>query len=274
MADFKASPIDPDASLMPSFGVGSRLGYHVHYGVDGGKARIIRAVLVTPSEVMENQPMLDLLWRTCFRWKSFPHQVTGDTTYGTIENIVALERAGIRAYLPLPDYSGRTPFFGLDRFAYDAERDVFRCPQGEVLRRVALIESTQMVRYRADAKTCLACPIRSQCTTSKVGRQVERSVYGGYLDRVRSYTTTPAYQKAMRKRKVWLEPLFGEAKQWHGLRRFRLRRLQKVNIEALLTASGQNLKRLLSRRGWGQRHWPGGAVGLHVLGPAIIPLSL
>ncbi len=41
-------------------------------------------------------------------------------------------------------------------------------------------------------------------------------------------------------------PLFGEAKDWHGLRRFRLRRLEKVNAEALLIAAGQNLKRLLA----------------------------
>lgn len=60
----------------------------------------------------------------------------------------------------------------------------------------------------------------------------------------------------MRKRAVWVEPLFGEAKQWHGLRRFRLRCLEHVNMEALLTAAGQNLKRLLRRQGWGYRPWP------------------
>jgi len=36
--------------------------------VDGGKARIILNALVTPFEVTENAPMLDLLWRTSFRW--------------------------------------------------------------------------------------------------------------------------------------------------------------------------------------------------------------
>jgi hypothetical protein len=46
----------------------------------------------------------------------------------------------------------------------------------------------------------------------------------------------------MTKRKVWLEPLFGEAKDWHGLGRVRLRGLWKVNVEALLLATGQNLK--------------------------------
>ena len=40
--------------------------------------------------------------------------------------------------------------------------------------------------------------------------------------------------------------MFAEAKEWHGMRRFRLRGLEKVNMEALLVASGQNVKRLLA----------------------------
>ncbi|MGO8948502.1 MAG: transposase [Ktedonobacterales bacterium] len=48
----------------------------------------------------------------------------------------------------------------------------------------------------------------------------------------------------MRKRNAWIEPLFAEAKDWHGLRRFRLRRLWRVNCEALVIAAGQNLETL------------------------------
>ena len=48
----------------------------------------------------------------------------------------------------------------------------------------------------------------------------------------------------MRKRGVWVEPLFGEVKEFHRSRRFRLRGLKKVNIEWMLIAVGQNLKRL------------------------------
>jgi hypothetical protein len=79
---------------------------------------------------------------------------------------------------------------------------------------------------------------------------------------VRAYHATEPYAKAMRKRQVWVEPLFAEAKQWHGLRRFRLRGLERVNGEALLIAAGQNLKRLLSRWGWRRRPFPSGAVGI------------
>jgi hypothetical protein len=53
----------------------------------------------------------------------------------------------------------------------------------------------------------------------------------------------------MRKRIVWGEPLFAEAKDWPGLRRFRPRGPENINSEALLIAAGQNLKRVLSHRG-------------------------
>src|SRR5439155_25469047 len=81
-------------------------------------------------------------------------------------------------------------------------------------------------------------------------------------ERVRSYQDLESYKKALRKRQVWVEPLFAEGKDWHGMRRFRLRRLWRVNSEALLRAAGQNLKRLLKKRGWGRRPFPTEAVAL------------
>jgi hypothetical protein len=64
----------------------------------------------------------------------------------------------------------------------------------------------------------------------------------------------------MRKRQVWVEPLFAEAKLWHGLRRFRRRGLENVNIEGLLIAAGRNLKRLLAATRWGRRNAPCGSL--------------
>jgi hypothetical protein len=42
--------------------------------------------------------------------------VTGDTTYGTAENIVAVEDQNVRGYVSLPDFGQRTPFYGASRF--------------------------------------------------------------------------------------------------------------------------------------------------------------
>ena len=253
-ADFLASKTDPDSSLMKRRETkGSHLGYYDHYVVDGGKARIILNALVTPFEVTENRPMLDLLWRTSFLWKLHPKQVTGDTAYGTTEIIAAVERADIRAYVPLTGAGKARPFFSKDEFTYDPENDSYLCPAGHGLRRFSEHAARKLTKYKADGATCAACSLRPQCTESKNGREVLRYYDEGYVDRVRSYRGTFPYEKALRKRRVWVEPMFAEAKDWHGLRRFRLRGLEKVNVEALLTASGQNIKRLVTARERGPR---------------------
>ena len=246
-ADFKVSTTDPDATAMRLKGGGTHLGYYTHYVVDGGKARIILQVLVTPSEVMDNHPMRDLIFRTRFRWKLRPRFVTGDTKYGTIENITALEDAGIHAYVPLPDWEERYEVWSASHFRYEAQADQYRCPQGQLLHRVGVVNPDGRQLYRAPAAICNACPVKGQCTTSHQGRRLYRHVGEEYRERMRSYQQTRAYQKALRKRQVWVEPLFAEAKDWHGLRRFRLRLLWRVNTEALRIAAGQNLKRLLKK---------------------------
>ena len=115
-SDYELSPTDPDASLMQHKRGASRMGYHAHYVVDGGKARVILNVLVTPADVTENQPMLDLLWRTLFRWRARVRRVTGDATYGTKEIVAAVEKASIRAYLSMADFESRSPYYGSSRF--------------------------------------------------------------------------------------------------------------------------------------------------------------
>jgi transposase len=261
-ADFRISTTDPDATPMRLKGGGIHLGYHTHYVVDGGKRRIILAVLVVPGEVMDNQPMLDLLWHVLFRWRNWPNQVTGDMTYGTAENIKAIEDAHIHAYIPLAERGQRTGYYGLADFTYDPVHDHYTCPQGQFLIPFHREEQTQVVEYRAVAGTCNLCPVKAACTTNKRGRHIHRSFFADYLDRVKAYAQTLACHKALNKRKVWIEPLFGEGKQWHGMRRFRLRRLWRVNCEALVIASGQNLKRLLQKRGWGRRPFPTEAMAM------------
>ena len=121
--------------------------------------------------------------------------------------------------------------------------------------------------YQAPTAAGQSCPVRERCTESTEGRKLNRPFDEEYRERVRGYHATAAYAKAMRKRKVWIEPLFAEAKDWHGLRRFRLRGLDRVNIEALLVAAGQNLKRRFSFQGWGRRPCPAGSAGWPTPGP-------
>jgi hypothetical protein len=98
--------------------------------VDGGKARVILNVLVTSSEVSENRPMLDLLWSSVFPAlaRRTPPSHGRRQVRGTRQNVAALEEAGIRAYVAIPNFDFRdTGLFGPGHLRYDPEKDLYVC---------------------------------------------------------------------------------------------------------------------------------------------------
>lgn len=202
--------------------------------------------------------MLDLAWWALFRWQLPLKMIVGDTRYGTIDNVVAVEAQGIQAFFPLHSETAHSRSkqkkFAANLFHYDPEGDAYICPQGQSLPLYHADHQQQRFIYKAVAKVCAACPVRSKCTSGNQGRRITHSMFKPVLDRVQAYTQTAAYQKAMRKRAVWVEPRFAEVKVCHQGRRFRLRGLLKVNIEALLKATGQNIKQLLKARTPGKLH--------------------
>jgi hypothetical protein len=90
--------------------------------------------------------------------------------------------------------------------------------------------------------------VKAECTDSQSGRHIFRYFFQDYLDRIKAYQDTEANQQAMRKRALWTEPLFGEAKQFHQLRRFRLRGSMKVNIEAGVQGAGKPVRNRSTNR--------------------------
>ena len=150
----------------------------------------------------------------------------------------------------LHESGGKPGFFPKRGLRYDAEEDAYVCPADKLLGPLGKKDGTdrgdKVAFYRARASECASCPLKPRCTTNKNGRQIRRYPGEHRVEMVRAYRETEPYRRAIRKRKVWVEPLFAEAKAWHGMGRFRLRTLWRANAEALLVAAGQNLKRLLS----------------------------
>ena len=61
-------------------------------------------------------------------------------------------------------------------FRYHEAHDRWECPQGEHLVRVGEDRARHVVRYRAHAHVCNACPLKGDCTDSDDGREIARSV--------------------------------------------------------------------------------------------------
>ena len=215
--DSNISLTDPDASPMNRFtGDKTTLGYHTHYVVDGGKARIILAALVTPASIMDNTPMLDLERWVRFRWRIIPRIAVGDTKYGTVANIVGLEQDRIRAYLPTADLTRRTPYYPLAAFHYAADRDVSICPQGQELPLRTQSYTMEYSVYHAPPEVLTLARCGHNAPTASMDETCIAPFFRLPGSAAR-YRQTEAYKKALRKRQVWVEPLFGEGKQWHGM---------------------------------------------------------
>ena len=85
--------------------------------------------------------------------------------------------------------------------------------------------------------------MKPKCTTAVV-RKVTRDLDEEVRDRVRALANTDAFQQSRRERKK-VEMRFAHMKRIFRLDRLRLRGLSGAKDEVLLTATAQNLKRLV-----------------------------
>lgn len=61
-------------------------------------------------------------------------------------------------------------------FTYHEHLDAWECPEGERLHRVETDMHQRLVRYRARAHVCNACPRKANCTESVSGREITRTL--------------------------------------------------------------------------------------------------
>jgi Transposase DDE domain len=59
-------------------------------------------------------------------------------------------------------------------FDYQADEDVWVCPEGEHLWPHEFDHERRLVRYRARAHVCNRCPLKEHCTDSDQGREIVR----------------------------------------------------------------------------------------------------
>lgn len=58
-------------------------------------------------------------------------------------------------------------------FVYRRQMDLWECPAGRFLVRIATDHERRIVRYRAPAQECNACSLKNNCTDSDEGRLLE-----------------------------------------------------------------------------------------------------
>jgi transposase len=241
----QVSTTDPDSTYATKGGTPARLGYYDNYLVDNASCVIVGVQATAARMSQETVAAQDMITRFAAWQGRAPESVAADTTYGNGEFLQWLADRSITPYMRTRDSIHRknSPFYGPERFTYEAENNRYICPAGQPLNYGGRSHRNRAWTYIGTRKRCGACSLRPQCTSAAF-RCLVIHQHEPARQRARELANTEEFAKAQRQRKK-VEALFAELKNQIGLRRLRLRRMKFVREQFFLAAAAQNIKRLV-----------------------------
>jgi hypothetical protein len=244
----EVSLTDPQATWVARPGVDPFFAYDANYLIDNKAGIIVDAEGTRANRIVEiavTQTMMDRVRR---RFDLQPQRLAGDTAYGAVRLLKWLVDRGITPHIPVWDKSARSNgTFSRADFVFDQERNIYICPGGAELTSTGNIDQSHIVYYRASKNDCSTCSLKPKCTTA-VARKITRDLDEDVRDRIRALANTEAFERSRRERKK-VEMRFAHMKRILRLDRLRLRGLSGARDEVLLTATAQNLRRLVKLLG-------------------------
>lgn len=243
------SELEPDARMMKGRGM-SGLAYNAQIVVDHDSDLIVACdVSAQCNDLKQLTPMLDQV-----------HEVYGrvadeNTLDGGYDNGLELARAedkNMSVIVRLREEPDAKGDFSKAYFRYDAEDNVYICPQGEKLIQIGTNKSHASSEepdaiYRCNNKTC---PVRKQCSKDPRGRKIRRPPGEDARVRQAQKQQDPRVKILLSLRKEIVEHLFGIIKTVDGFRRFTVRGLEKVSAQWALVCMGVNLRKLAAVATW------------------------
>jgi hypothetical protein len=279
-----ASTTDADSRSMKDKEGRSKPNYNTQVAVDETCGAIVAAdVNDATDDSGQLTPMVEQVIDNC---GDTPSAVSADSQYNTGPELAAMEEKRIDCYLPdsgrnseaasspeatrealsqvregrslsesqwsaLPRNNNKL----LDRstFVYDASKDEYRCPAGQVLvfLRVSQDKKKWGTAHRRQYGGCAACAgcvhAKSCCKNPEKGRLISHDQYEDHRARLRHRMGTESGREIYKRRKCIVEPRIGHIKHNLGVRRFMRRGIEKVQTEWALVCAAVNVGILLSR---------------------------
>lgn len=192
--------------------------------------------------------------------------LTADALYHSAKSIEKCKAEGIDAYIPDRNYRKRDSDLkikkrhgdrgikrlGMDDFQHNEDGDVYKCPQGNVLKgkTKTIRKGVIYYRYVADEGSCDGCEEKVRCII-KNGKRKWLSVpvgrvAGNPTKEMIEKIDTAHGKKIYKRRMSIVEPVFGNIRSQKRLDRFTLRGKVKVNIQWLLYCMVHNIGKIMN----------------------------
>ncbi|MEW6680934.1 MAG: transposase, partial [bacterium] len=208
------------------------LGYKVHTVQD--ESRIVTSVDTFSGNENEGTRLIGLL-KEDKRKGIEGTGVTADKLYDSIDN-----RKGARKLGLIPYILSKTSRKKIDDFNYDVETGVLTCKAGK--EPIGKIKQGRGWLYYFSMDDCKVCSHQDKCLR---GNEKRQRVYLSEAEKDRLLAGEAVTRKEAKRIRSEVEPKYGEAKVWHGLGRARWWERWRVAIQAFITFSVTNAKRLV-----------------------------
>lgn len=237
-------------------------GYKAHIAVQNVApsegARLITGVEVTGGNVADGNVAKPLLQERKELTGSMPHEVMGDTAYGSPgvrENIKEVA-PDINVTAPVPPSNNRCDLFPKTDFAIDTENHTVTCPAGETTSYQPKLllpkhKATQVVKM--DSAACNACSMRGQCVKGAGSRTIRVRADEAEIQTLRSKQESGEWKDHYKERPR-VEHVNAELTR-HGGRKDRYFGTRKILFQERICAFAYNLKEISRMAGTG---WPPG----------------
>lgn len=186
-----------------------------------------------------------------------PRVAVADAGYGSEQNYEYLAENKIVSYVKYStfDLEQRSKKhikrpFTTDHLYYNKEKNHYICPMGQPMQHIGTYSQKSDAGYtrildKYQAKNCTGCPLNGVCHKSKGNRIIEVSHKGKfYKQQSKENLKTEQGIYYRKKRCIEPEPVFANLKHNKNFKRFMLRGLEKVNIEAGLLILSHNLAKI------------------------------
>jgi len=244
---------DPASQWTGARGGPAYFAYSTNYLIDTDNAVIMDVEATRSIRQAEVGAVRTMIDRVQEKHDLKPERLIADTAYGSGPMLDWLvEKRGIAPHIPVIDKSRRKDgTFERADFTFDAENDLYICPNGNELKQFRRAYKTprsgankgETMRYRARKTDCDVCLMKTRCCPNEPQRKVTRSIYETSRDVARVLAQTKQYSISCKLRKK-VEMSFAHLKRIHGLGRLRLRGPCGAHDEFILAATAQNLKKL------------------------------
>lgn len=211
----------------------------------------------TTTDTTTLQPHMESLEETLGQ---MPEILVADAGYGSEENYEYLESNGVEAFVKYNYFhkeqtkKWREDPARAENLHYNEQLDCFYCPMGQAMTFVKASTRTTTTGYKQQkhhyqAQNCTGCPMRGVCHAGKGNRTIEVSPkLMRYKSVIRQKLNSEQGKKYRSQRPVDVEAVFGIIKNNHNFRRFMLRGLDKVEIEAGLLALAHNIRKMVNQK--------------------------